>query len=223
MQTQWQHNAQGWLYNPPQANAALIWMHGLGANADDFLAIMQAYIAQYSAPLRIFLPQAPLQAVSINMGMRMPAWYDISSLEDLNQEDRLGLQKSATSITNIIQSYVQEGIPSEQIILGGFSQGGALALHVGLSSTLPLAAIFATASYLPKSTQLPLEKMPSAYLYHGKQDNVVSLSKAKKSYQRLFNSSNNYGMQEYDCAHNLNQAMQDDLFKDLYKLCSMFN
>ena len=113
-------------------NCAVIWLHGLGANGHDFEPIVTELNLPESIRARFIFPHAPIQAVSLNGGMHMPAWYDIHGLEFDSREDAAGIEKITAKIHALIEQQIEIGIPANKIILAGFSQGGALTLHAGL-------------------------------------------------------------------------------------------
>ena len=161
------------------ATAAIIWMHGLGAQAQDFLDF-PAQLGLAHAPIHWVMPQAPLRGVTIHGGMLAPAWYDIRSLSDLSQEDQEGLRATAQQIEGLMKSQAALGIPYERMVLGGFSQGGAQALYTALQGARPLAGVVACSSYLPMAKQYlvpggepPVQ--PPVFMAHGTEDPTVPL------------------------------------------------
>ncbi|MDP1603690.1 MAG: carboxylesterase [Legionella sp.] len=138
-----------------KAEACVIWMHGLGADASDMAGLAnQLPIARL--PLRHVFIDAPLRPVTINAGMKMRAWYDIFDLTFRTREDREGVLQSEKAIVEVIQRQIDDGFRANQIILAGFSQGGAMALYTALHCNLPLAGAIALSAYLP----LALESKP---------------------------------------------------------------
>src|SRR6185295_855930 len=114
------------------ARAAVIWLHGLGADGHDFEPIVPYLGIPDSLGVRFVFPHAPRRGVSINMGMIMPAWYDIRELGLRHDEDEKGIRQSSAQVVDLIARENERGIPSDRIVLAGFSQGGAIALHQGL-------------------------------------------------------------------------------------------
>ena len=135
-------------------DCAVIWLHGLGANGHDFEPIVAELNLPDSVRARFIFPNAPVQAVSLNNGMQMPAWYDIYSLEKDSKEDGLGIKKISEEIGLLIQQEIDDGIVANKIVLAGFSQGGALTLYTGLSHSQRLAGLLALSCYLPLREQL---------------------------------------------------------------------
>lgn len=159
-----------------QPDASIIWLHGLGADGHDFVpAITQMAPADN---WRFILPHAPHIPVTINHGMRMPAWYDIYGSDIAAQQDRSGIESSAAGISELIAAEQARGIPASRILLAGFSQGGAIALHCGLRQQEALAGIIALSTYLPLHEHLPKEKTSASnatpiFMAHGIYDAVI--------------------------------------------------
>ncbi len=134
-----------------QAQACVIWMHGLGADANDMVGV--ANQLPLSVPVRNVFIDAPVRPVTLNNHMPMRAWYDIIGLKLTDREDREGLFRSEAMIRQIIENQIVDGFTSSQIFLAGFSQGGAMALFTGLRSPTPLAGIISLSGYLPLSSE----------------------------------------------------------------------
>ena len=171
---------------PPAAS--VIWLHGLGADGHDFEPIAQELTLPVAT--RFIFPHAPVRAVTINLGAHMRAWYDILSLQRTDLEDEEGIAASAAAIDALIDAEVERGIPSERIVIAGFSQGGAIALHVALRRPSPLAGVLALSAYLPLATTLQLEKSPAnaaipILMAHGVHDPVVPEALGLSSRERL--------------------------------------
>ena len=122
----------------PQPAAAVIWLHGLGADGNDFVPVVPELGLPGRLALRFVFPHAPVRPVTINMGMRMRAWYDIAQLGG-GPEDEAGIRKSQGLLENLIAREKSRGVPAERIVLAGFSQGGAIALQTALRYPLRLA------------------------------------------------------------------------------------
>jgi phospholipase/carboxylesterase len=134
------------------AQACVIWMHGLGADASDMAGLAeQPSIAQL--PLRHVFVDAPVRPVTLNAGMPMRAWYDILGMKLTDREDKQGILESEQHILAMIDSQLQAGFSPEQIVLAGFSQGGAMALYTALHSERKLGGVIALSSYLPLALQ----------------------------------------------------------------------
>ncbi|MFZ4285912.1 alpha/beta hydrolase [Variovorax sp. HJSM1_2] len=174
----------------PKPSAAVIWLHGLGASGDDFAAIVPELDLRGCAPIRFVFPHAPEMPVSINNGYVMPAWYDILTQDLVRREDAAGILASARAIEALIADQVARGIAPQQIVLAGFSQGCAMALHTGLRHNQRLAGIMALSGYLPLSDTLAAERSAAnattpIYMAHGQVDPVVMLARAEASRDTL--------------------------------------
>jgi len=163
--------------------AAVIWMHGLGADGNDFVAIVNELELDGAPPIRFVFPHAPMRPVTINNGHVMRAWYDVS-LGDLEgksrRPDAVGVHDSQEQINALIGREGKRGVAAEKIVLAGFSQGGAIALQAGLRYPKKLAGIMALSTYLPLADTLPQEaadanKTAPIFMAHGLFDPVVPL------------------------------------------------
>lgn len=162
----------------PKPAHAIIWMHGLGADGHDFEPIVPELVAADWPPLRFVFPHAPARAITVNGGMRMPGWYDISGFEIAQRQDEVGIRESITQIETLIAREKERGVASRNIILAGFSQGAAMALSVGLRHANTLAGIVALSGYLPLAEQLATERSTGnsqtpIFIGHGSSDAVV--------------------------------------------------
>ncbi len=161
--------------NDPQM--AIIWLHGLGADGHDFEPIVPQF-QHPDLPLRFVFPHAPIQPVTINGGMAMRSWYDIKGLDIGARADEAGIRESEKTIHDLIAEQVDQGIPPENIILAGFSQGAAMTLHTGSRYPHKLAGMVALSGYVPMPEKLPAEKHPAnqdtpVFMAHGTLDPVV--------------------------------------------------
>lgn len=170
----------------------LIWLHGLGADGHDFVPVVPELGLADSPGVRFIFPHAPQQPITINGGYVMRAWYDVFGLDLTEQQDQEGIEDSSKLIEQLIDEQIANGVAAEKIILAGFSQGGAMALHLGLRSDYKVAGIIALSSYLPLAKQLPLqpanESSPPIFMAHGQFDTVVSINAgmtSKDSLQKL--------------------------------------
>jgi phospholipase/carboxylesterase len=186
------------------ATAAIVWLHGLGADGYDFAPI--APELRLAAPVRFVFPHAPVRPVTINGGMRMRAWYDILSLSRSDQQDEAGIRASAAIAQDYIERQVAAGIPRNRIVLAGFSQGGAIALHAGLRQREPLAGILALSTYLPVHTSIFTELTPAGratpiLMCHGLSDNVLPLALGTSSRDGLRQLGCDISWRDYPMAH----------------------
>ena len=171
---------------PVTATISVIWLHGLGADGHDFESIVPALALPEDLGMRFIFPHAPYRPVTINGGYVMRAWYDIFDDTFLNREDAAGIEESGHELGKLIEREIGRGIASNRIILAGFSQGGAVALHTGLRYPHPLAGIMALSTYLPLATELE-GRMSSAnrdipvMMAHGTEDEIVPYTLATQS------------------------------------------
>ena len=162
----------------PHPTAAVIWLHGLGADGNDFAALVPELDLSACPPIRFVFPHAPTMPVTLNGGYVMPAWYDIFGADLVSRQDASGIQQSARAIEALIHFEISRGIASEHIVLAGFSQGSAMALHTGLRFPLPLAGLMALSGYLPLADTLAAKRAPAnahtpIFMAHGSMDPVV--------------------------------------------------
>jgi phospholipase/carboxylesterase len=167
---------------------AVIWLHGLGADGHDFEPLVPELDLGFAA--RFVFPHAPVRSVTINGGMRMRAWYDIFGFGGNQRQDAAGIRASAAAVTRLIDREVQRGVPTERIVLAGFSQGGAIALHTALREPRPLAGVLALSTYLPLAETLAAERSEAnarlpILMAHGTADAMLPLSLAESSRRAL--------------------------------------
>ena len=171
----------------PSPELAVIWLHGLGADGHDFEPIVPELGLE--VPTRFVFPHAPVRAVTINNGRRMRAWYDISGFSGA-QEDAPGVRASASAVARLVDREVERGVPAARIVLAGFSQGGAIALHLGLRENRRVGGIIALSTYLPLPATLPSEISAVSqglpiFMAHGSADPVIPIELAEASRQAL--------------------------------------
>jgi len=168
---------------PGTPSACLIWLHGLGADGHDFEPLIPQLGIVDELGVRVVLPHAPHRRVTVNAGMRMPAWYDIEALDFRAREDAAGIRESQQQLQALIGREIDTGIPSRRIVLAGFSQGGAVVLHTGLRYPQPLAGLLALSTYLPLRDTLATEAAEAnrtvpIMMMHGTADPVVPVQLA---------------------------------------------
>ena len=156
----------------------IIWLHGLGADGNDFAPIVPELNLQQTYPLRFVFPHAPERPVTINNGYVMRAWYDIISMSIDHRADQEGIQESVVQVQALIAEEEKKGIPAENIILAGFSQGAVIALHTGLTLPKKLRGILALSGYLPQASTVlshstSMNKHVPIFIGHGTQDAIV--------------------------------------------------
>jgi len=166
------------LETAPNPRHAIIWLHGLGADGNDFKPIVPELVDRAWPPLRFVFPNAPVRAVTVNGGMRMRAWYDILGPQIAAQQDVAGIRASIASLDELIAREGERGIPSERVILAGFSQGGAIVLAGGVRHAAKLGGIIALSTYLPMDGLTATERSPvnanlPIFMAHGSFDPVV--------------------------------------------------
>jgi phospholipase/carboxylesterase len=200
----------------PQPTAAVIWLHGLGADGNDFAALVPQLDLRHCPPIRFIFPNAPDLPVTVNGGYVMPAWYDILGADLVQRQDTAGIQRSAAAITALIEHEMSRGIPAQRIVLAGFSQGCAMALHTGLRFPKRLAGIVALSGYLPLADSLALERSfantaTPILMCHGSMDPVVALQRGEASRDLL--STLGYAVQwhSYPMEHSVHPREVTDI------------
>jgi len=188
------------------AKACVIWLHGLGADGGDFEPVAAQLAPNATQATRFVFPHAPMQAVTINAGARMRAWYDILEMDLERRVDSAGVRSSAQVIAELIEEQYRLGIPYQQIVLAGFSQGGAIALHLGLRFGHRLAGIMALSTYITMPEDLGKERSPAnadtpIFLAHGSQDPMVPLASSEQARQLLRSLDYRPACHTYAMAH----------------------
>lgn len=186
-------------------NASIIWLHGLGADGHDFADAVEAL---QLPNVRFILPHAPHRPVTINDGYVMRAWYDLFGLGIDSPQDESGIRESQALIESLIAQEQQRGIAAERIVLAGFSQGGAIALHTALRYPQRLAGVLALSTYLPLKPLLAIEKHAAnrdlpIFMAHGTFDNVISLEVCEVSVNLLRQQGYPVAWHEYSMAHSV--------------------
>ena len=169
---------------------SVIWLHGLGADGHDFENIARELHLNAELGIHFIFPNAPIQPITINSGMEMRAWYDILEMSMEHRVDIAGIYQSTKLIGQLIEQEMDKGIPSEHILLAGFSQGGVIALHAGLRYPHKLAGIIALSAYLPTYEQLKTERTTAnnatpIFMGHGILDSVVAIESGKAAFNAL--------------------------------------
>jgi len=170
----------------PKPTGCVIWLHGLGADGNDFVPVVPELRLPATLPLRFVFPHAPTRRVTINNGMPMRAWYDIAGANFNNRADIAGVQQSQQQIEQLVAREVQRGIAAARIVLAGFSQGGAIALYAGLRHRERLAGILALSTYLVAADKLATEAAAAnrdvpIFMAHGTADPMIRLEWAEAS------------------------------------------
>ena len=195
---------------PPESahHYTVIWLHGLGADGHDFESIVPELHLNAESGIHFIFPNAPIQAVTINGGMEMRAWYDILEMSLERKVDVAGIYQSEHMLRQLIDQEIAKGIPSEQILLVGFSQGGVIALHTGLRYPHKLAGIIGLSTYLPTLEQLKTERSRANYgtpifMGHGILDSVVAIESGKGVFNALIDLDYKVEWHDYLMEHSV--------------------
>ena len=204
------------LESAPQPTAAVIWLHGLGADGHDFAGLVPELDLSNCPPIHFVFPHAPSMPVTVNGGYVMPAWYDILGPDLVSQQDAAGIQASERAIVALIAQEVARGIPAERIVLAGFSQGCAMALHTGLRLPQRLAGIMALSGYLPLADRFTAERHPAnaqtpVFMAHGTQDPVVVIARGEASRDALAALGQPVEWHSYPMPHSLHPREISDI------------
>ncbi|MCC8995811.1 MAG: alpha/beta hydrolase [Nitrosomonas sp.] len=202
---------------------SIIWLHGLGADGNDFVPIVNQLDLPLNKSIRFVFPHASERSISINNGYVMRAWYDILNLSFNEHEDESGIRNSQKVIEAMIAREIQRGIPVEKIVLAGFSQGGAMALQVGLHYTESLAGIMALSCYLPLLRSFAFEVNRNnlaipIFMAHGIGDDVIPISYAIKSREVMKTAGFSPEWHEYSMGHNVSQQEMQDISRWIHEI-----
>lgn len=189
-----------------RALASVIWLHGLGADGSDFVPV----VPELGLPetVRFVFPHAPVRPVTVNGGLPMRAWYDISSLGGEFVDDDAGLEDSRQHVERLIAREHERGVAARRIVLAGFSQGGAIALHTGLRHRQPLAGIMALSTYLPAAERLAAERSSAnattaIFMAHGRYDQIVPYRAGSRSRDYLRSLGQPVEWHDYPIEHSV--------------------
>jgi phospholipase/carboxylesterase len=196
----------------------VIWLHGLGADGRDFSDLPDLLHLPAQMPIRFLFPHAPMRPITLNGGMTMRGWYDLTGLDASRNEDLDGIQASSDLVTALIHQEVARGIPVNQILLGGFSQGGALSLYLGLRHPDRLAGIVGLSTYLPAASQVRAERSEvnqntPVFMGHGLHDPIVTLRSGSVSRQLLEELGYRLTWRTYPMQHSICEPEMKDLSK----------
>jgi len=188
--------------------ASIIWMHGLGADGHDFVDIVPELGLPARPGVRFVFPHAPMRPVTINGGYVMRAWYDIRDAGGVRREDPAGVRASQKSIEALIQREKERGVPASAIVLAGFSQGGAMALHTGLRHGERLAGVMALSCSLPLADTLAVEAAPAnrdvpIFMAHGTRDPTIPMARALRARETLTGLGYRVEWLEYSMPHSV--------------------
>ena len=194
---------------------SVIWLHGLGANGYDFAPLVPHLGL---AGVRFVFPHAAAAPVTINGGMSMPSWYDIRSLDHASKdrEDPAGVRASAKQVRGLIARERERGVPPERIVLIGFSQGGAMAMHVGLRAERALLGVVVLSAYAVVEATIEAEVTPAAkqapWMFgHGRQDDVVPVAGGRAAYEMVRRLGIEAAWHDYPMAHSVNDQEVRDI------------
>jgi phospholipase/carboxylesterase len=192
----------------PSAGAAVIWMHGLGADGHDFEPIVPELELPDGLAVRFVFPHAPLRPVTINGGVVMRAWYDVAGIGGVRREDEQGVRASQRDIEALIEREKTRGLGADRIVLAGFSQGGAMALQTGLRHPERLGGLVVLSSFLPLAHALPAEAGPASrdvpiFMAHGTHDPMIPLDRGRESRDRLLALGYRVEWHEYPMPHSV--------------------
>ena len=192
----------------PQPRHSVIWLHGLGADGHDFAPIVPELVDPAWPPLRFVFPHAPVRPITINGGMAMRAWYDISGLEIAQRQDEAGIRDSIGLLGELIEREVGSGIDSRNVFLAGFSQGGAIVLSGGLRCPRRLGGIIALSTYLPIAERTDDEASPAnrdvpIFMAHGMLDPTISHALGEMSRDYLAQRGYAIDWHAYPMAHSV--------------------
>ncbi len=209
----------------PNPRASVIWLHGLGADGNDFVPIIPQLNLSECPAMRFVFPSAPSMAVTVNGGYVMPAWYDITERDINAREDLAGIHKSAVAIADLIEREASRGVAYEKIVLAGFSQGCAMSLQVGLRFPHALAGIMALSGYLPLAKSLSLERSDAnrktpIFMAHGVWDAVIVPERAEASADVLEKLGYQVDWNTYPMEHSLHPDELVDISRFLTMVLS---
>ncbi len=190
------------------ADAAVVLMHGLGADGPDFESLVPELRLPAAPPVRWVFPHAPVRPVTINGGWRMRAWYDIVAIDRRVPEDEAGIRASAEAIGDVVRRERERGVPAERIVLAGFSQGGAMALFTALRWPERLGGIVALSCYLPLAESLAAEAHPAnaaapVFMAHGTMDPIVPTALGEGARDLLRSRGYDVEWHEYAMPHSV--------------------
>ena len=194
----------------------VIWLHGLGADGRDFGDLPGMLNLPAQMAIRFLFPHAPMRPITLNGGMTMRGWYDLTGLEASRKEDLDGLQASSELVAALIRQEVARGIPADQILLGGFSQGGALSLYLGLRYPNRLAGIVGLSTYLPAASRVRAERSEvnqntRVFMGHGLHDPMVSFQSGDASRRLLEELGYPITWRTYPMQHSICESEMRDL------------
>ncbi|RZZ82018.1 MULTISPECIES: alpha/beta hydrolase [Pseudoxanthomonas] len=204
------------LQTGPQPSWSVLWLHGLGADGNDFAPIVPELVRPGWPALRFVFPHAPVRPVTINNGLRMRAWYDIAGMDFATRADAAGVEQSIGQVEALLAREGERGIAPSNVLLAGFSQGGAITLAAGVRRRVPLAGLIALSTYLPGADQLAdfaseAAKAQPIFMGHGTSDPVVLPAFGQRSAQALKAAGFQVDWHDYPMAHSVSAEEVRDL------------
>ena len=196
--------------------AAVVWLHGLGADGHDFEPLVPYLAWRGAPPIRYVFPHAPVRPVTLNNGMRMRAWYDIPGFGGNRDQDREGIETSVAQVDALLDREVARGLAPHRIVVAGFSQGGAIAIQVIQRRSQRLAGLIALSTYLllpgefPQNTAGPHAGLP-AFVGHGTQDPLVPFSWGERAAATLRDAGYAVDWRSYPIPHSVSQQEIADI------------
>ena len=211
----------------PTPTAAVILLHGLGATGRDFSGLVSELDLTGCQDIRFIFPHAPAIPVTINGGNSMPAWYDITGLDLVSGQDVAGIQNSELAVLALIAHEVERGIPVQNIVLAGFSQGAAMSLHTALRLPYQLAGIMVLSGYLLLADRLSRERAPAnaltpIFMGHGQRDTVVLPRRGEEARDALLALGYPVQWHSYDTEHNVTPEEVEDMGAFLRQVLPVF-
>jgi len=199
----------------PKPSHSVIWLHGLGADGNDFVPIIQELTLPRLA-IRFVFPHAPMRPVTVNGGFVMRAWYDIVYQDLAMKEDEPGLRQAQKSIEELIAKEEARGVPANRIVIAGFSQGGVISLQTGLRQAKRLAGIMSLSAYLPLAATVAKERNAAnndvpIFLGHGTTDNIVPLPLGAASRDQLIKMGYDVDWHQYPMPHSVCPEELEDI------------
>lgn len=199
-----------------KTRAVVVWLHGLGDSGHGFAPIVPELRLPADAGIRFIFPHAPEIPVTINGGMRMRAWYDIKTMDLTNRADEAGVRQSADAVKALLDKLIADGIPSEQIMLAGFSQGGVITLHLLPRLPYKLAGFMALSTYMAcpdklATEQLTHNKTTAVFIAHGTQDPVVPLAAGQQAFHTYKAAGFNVSWRDYRMPHSVCAQEVDEI------------
>jgi phospholipase/carboxylesterase len=204
-------------------DAAIIWLHGLGADGNDFVPVVPEIVRRGERAWRFVFPHAPARPITINGGMRTRAWYDIIGFDRKATEDESGFRDSDSAVRRLIAREVERGIPVNRIVLAGFSQGGAVSLYTALRYPERLAGVMALSTYLPLARRLAAERAPAndgtrIFMAHGLSDATLPIGMGLESRDYLKALGFTVEWHQYPMAHAVCTAEIADIREYLFRV-----